>query len=133
MKCTKCDPQNRPCEKGSLSCSFIRVSDEKIRILVTGLWMLGIETSASDQGGEGHCKPYPWVELAFDKENDMLRKARNVLRAYHLSLPDIRWTIEVQLGGIFWIVPEIKELPLSELHKSAEKLGWFLHDVRPPQ
>lgn len=95
--------------------------------------MLGIETSASDQGGKGHNKPYPWVELAFDKNNDMLQKTRNALRAYHLTLPDLKWTIEIQLGRIFWIVPEIKDLPLSDLHESAEKLGWFLHDVRKRQ
>ncbi len=130
MRCTKCDPQDRPCEKNELSCPFVRLSDKRIRILVTGLWMLGIRTEHSDQGGDGHCKPYPWVELAFDRENEMMQKARNALRAYHLTQPRIRWTIEVRLGGVFWIVPEMKDLPLDDLQRSAEELGWFLHAVR---
>ncbi len=130
MKCTECDPRNRQCEKKSFSCPFVHLSDEKIRILVTGLWMMGIRTSYSDEGGKGHCKSYPWVELAFDQTNEMLRKTQNALRGYHLTRPDIEWKVESQLGGVLWLVPENKNLPLPDLQRSASELGWFLHNVR---
>ncbi len=100
--------------------------EKGIKILVTGLIALGLETEASDEGGRGHCKPYPWVELRFTEDSDSGKKLNKILDEYN-NKHQLPWIMEKQIGGLFWLVPQNKNIDTSILHKEADRLGKFMH------
>ncbi len=104
--------------------------DEGVRTLVTGLMVLKIDTSASCQGGLGHIKDYPWIEIVFPSNNEKMKRLSVILKTYHMMGSVMEWVIEMQIGGIYWLVPAVKNLPLDILHEGAEDLGWFLYQTR---
>ncbi len=128
--CPKCNYMREQIEKAHKTFNMFANRDEKMRALVTGLMIMGIETEQSCQGGKGHIKSYPWVELRFAEQSECMKKIRNILRAYNITKREVNWSVEKQIGGVFWLVPENKNLPLNTLQEGAEEMGWFLYMTR---
>ncbi len=129
FRCPECGHMLERVEKANKMFSHFVNRDEKMRLLVTGLIILDLETEASCEGGIGHIKSYPWVELCFTESSERMSRLKNILKAYQKSNKEVAWKAEKQIGGIFWIVPENKQLPLSLLHEGLEDLGWFLYET----
>ncbi|GEM_PF-5767117 len=144
MKCLECGQNYR----GAFTCpecghmpeivevahkafdSFLCKS-EKLRALVTGLMLFEIETRAFDEGGEGHIKCYPWVQLGFsEKDHEKLRKLKRIVETYNSFNKGPAWMIEKQREEALCLVPKKKNLPAKVLQESAEEFGRFLYNVR---
>ncbi len=136
FSCPKCGHMPEKVKEAHKIFNSFANRDEIMRGLVTGLNILGLETEMSCEGGEGHSKPYPWVELRFTKNSDSMNRLQKILFAYHLSSRMVMWKVEKQVQGqeqeiaVFWLVPKNKQLPLSLLHEGVEELGWFLYQTR---
>jgi len=116
-------------EKAHTFFDSLAFTDEKVRVLVTGLMILDFETNASDQGGDGHIMSFPWIELRFPSDSKKMDRLCRVLEFYNKA-DNLNWIVEEQLGGCHWLVPENKELPIAKLHEAIEDLGWFLYKIR---
>ncbi len=125
LECLLCNYFNAELMKAEEEINSIGYFDQKIKVLLRGLILQKIKIIRSDQGGPGHLKHFPWVEID-EKDKEKVNLMIERYNHFHGKNSGC-WKIERYFGRFYWIVPEKKELPLSILHHQLRLFGWFLH------
>ncbi len=134
MKCLRCNCKNRQCEseEKNFSCRFIDLKDKETRLLITGLWLAGIETWCPDENKEKDYGIYPCIELKINKpttDKEVLSKINNIINSYHRVRSLIKWKVEEGGDGAFYLTPKDKNHSITVKHKAIEEFGLYLHYV----